>query len=43
VLYVALPKTEAKAGKKVEISYGANSKGIFAKLIGHVKEEEKAA
>jgi len=43
VLQVALPKAEAKVGKKIEIGHGDNNTGIFSKLIGTLKKEDHAA
>ncbi len=43
VLQVALPKSEVKTGKKIEIGHGEKANGIFSKLISHKKNEERIA
>jgi HSP20 family protein len=43
VLTVLLPKQEVQFGKKIEIQSGDNGKGLFAKLLGHLKEGEQTA
>ncbi len=43
VLQVALPKAAAKVGRRIVIGHGEKTKGIFSKLVGHVKNEEQRA